>query len=317
MQKKKTGGSNPPQTASRPQRLPRKVKQEPVMSEPVAREVEPATATNIDPRLVLCTVENLAAYIQAVRTACVEAGTSLWFRGITKHSHRLVPSLFRGFSNLSEQELRQREAALNRRFRDRSMPFSLQGRDESADTSPLQSWWRLFTMQHYGVPTRLLDWSENAITALCFAVFENSTDTEHNAVVWLLNPGEWNRRGNINMRAAVSVDDHLAEPYAPLPSNLQHLETNWPLAVFGMHNNPRIVMQQGTFIVFAPGRCQPMEDHALASQNGESPPLRAIIIPRSVVKSIATDLRSLGFVTSSLYPDLGGLASDLKTDFGY
>lgn len=172
-------------------------------------------------------------------------------------------------------------------------------------------------MQHYGVPTRLLDWSENAITALCFAVFGAPVDQDQDSVVWLLNPGIWNRRGNVNMRSALSVDEHLAEPYAPLPSNLQHVETRWPIAVFGMHNNPRIVLQQGTFVVFAPGRAESMEEHALASLNNDSSPLQALIISRHAARAIASDLRGLGFITSSLYPDLGGLAADLKTDFGY
>lgn len=290
------------------------VPKSPVVAQVAAGSVK--ARANIDPRLVVCTVRSLSEYVQTVGRCCAEAATPLWFRGISKDTHRLVPSLFRGFGHHSEQELREREAALNRRFRDRSMPFSPQGRDESADTTPVQSWWRLFTMQHYGVPTRLLDWSENAVTALCFAVFGNGAESG-DAVVWMLNPGTWNRRGNMNLRAPLSVDEHLAWPYAPLPSTHQHVDTHWPLAVYGMHNNPRIVLQQGTFVVFAPGRAQSMEEHALSSNNQDQSPLRAVVIARESVKQIAADLRSLGFITSSLYPDLGGLASDLKNDFGY
>jgi len=45
-------------------------------------------------------------------------------------------------------------------------------------------------MQHYGVPTRLLDWSREALVALLFALGEAVNDEErnHDKVVWLLDP---------------------------------------------------------------------------------------------------------------------------------
>jgi hypothetical protein len=51
-------------------------------------------------------------------------------------------------------------------------------------------WGWLFMMQHYGVPTRLLDWSREALVALLFALGEAVNDEErnHDKVVWLLDP---------------------------------------------------------------------------------------------------------------------------------
>jgi hypothetical protein len=48
------------------------------------------------------------------------------------------------------------------RFRQRTIP--LHSRDLSDE------WDALFFMQHYGVPTRLLDWTENPFIAFYFAV---------------------------------------------------------------------------------------------------------------------------------------------------
>lgn len=51
-------------------------------------------------------------------------------------------------------------------------------------------------MQHYGVPTRLLDWSENPLVALYFAV-ENK-DKETDAAIWMLRPNKLNTHAHIN-----------------------------------------------------------------------------------------------------------------------
>ena len=47
--------------------------------------------------------------------------------------------------------------------------------------------WR-YLMQHYGLQTRLLDWSKNALTALYFAIRKYDVKSEQkSAAVWVLN----------------------------------------------------------------------------------------------------------------------------------
>ena len=52
-------------------------------------------------------------------------------------------------------------------------------------------WNRYFLKQHYGVKTRLLDWTENAFIALFSALSDESEKAKgENAMVWILSPIE-------------------------------------------------------------------------------------------------------------------------------
>lgn len=53
------------------------------------------------------------------------------------------------------------------------------------------SW--LTLMQHYGLPTRLLDWSESPLVALYFAL-SSDEDAKTDAAVWVLNPMRLNKK---------------------------------------------------------------------------------------------------------------------------
>jgi hypothetical protein len=76
-----------------------------------------------------------------------------WYRGAKNPSYNLLPKLFR------DPEIQKREGYISVEFRRRARPH-LEGIQ-----SPFE--W-LCAMQHYGFPTRLLDWSESLPMALYF-----------------------------------------------------------------------------------------------------------------------------------------------------
>ena len=86
------------------------------------------------------------------------------------------------------------------------------------------NWDLLFKMQHYGVPTRLLDWSENLLAAAYFALMAApSHDHEGDClpIVWCLDPVAWNRgcpnlstyEGDVHI---LNTSDDELEAYKPL-----------------------------------------------------------------------------------------------------
>lgn len=78
--------------------------------------------------------------------------TDFWFRGQANYEHKLLPSIFRQGEGFGGKAMS--EAAMIREFQQR-YPDQ---RNKHADDN---EW--LSLMQHYGLPTRILDWSTNIL----------------------------------------------------------------------------------------------------------------------------------------------------------
>jgi hypothetical protein len=104
-----------------------------------------------------------------------------WYRGQQRKHWTLIPNVVRlgCFDRQSEDEIREefaiRAPALSR-----------------YENLPTGDWELYFLMQHYGAPTRLLDWTESPTIALYFAVRDNPR--HYDSAVWMLDPYEMNKR---------------------------------------------------------------------------------------------------------------------------
>jgi type I restriction enzyme M protein len=113
--------------------------------------------------------------VKFVHIVLEELRSPYLFRGHADINWELEPAIDRGdFSNAREQITRKdHERLALEEFKRLALPHLYQ--------LPRDDWEFLALARHHGVPTRLLDWTENPLAALCFAV-ETLGQTE--STVW-------------------------------------------------------------------------------------------------------------------------------------
>jgi hypothetical protein len=169
-----------------------------------------------------------------------------------------------------------------------SIPFLSSGR-------PQDNYELLAIAQHYGVPTRLLDWTGNPLFGLWFAVRENPSGDEEGGAFWVLDV----------------QPDHLI-PSEKRNTDLFELKRT---SVFRpAHVTQRIVAQDGWFTAhwYIERKSKFI---ALDEQPRFKRHLRKAFIPLSRFEPLRTELRRLGIRDTVLFPELPTLCTELVNDF--
>ena len=112
----------------------------------------------------ITTVDALVQNIVKVREA--SHLHKLWYRGHSCSSFLLVPSIGRPaeYAGLAQVLGRTEENQLLHRFRRRAYP---------QDRAVRNAGYAIFLARHHRLPTRLLDWTANALLGLYFCCFEH------------------------------------------------------------------------------------------------------------------------------------------------
>jgi hypothetical protein len=238
----------------------------------------------------------------------------LWFRGINDASCTLLPgaywrtrcdemSLFVGFQNAAPLYLAR---------------------------EPLDDWDWYYVMQHYGLPTRLLDWTESPLAALYFALDSAKIDVP--PCVWVLDPAALNgftyqwREGYIvapgDEDTKYWLPTYCGRSRPPVEFEAKFVLKNEdgsparrdnrkPLAIFARRNSPRIVAQRGVFTVHGAEET-PLERLLTMDGPGSSGRLARILIDSSLSAQMLRSLRALGINRTTLFPEAQSVSDDLK-----
>lgn len=236
----------------------------------------------------------------------------LWYRGHGCSRYKLLPKIMR--DGKSAEDVFERERRLLTRFRQRSMAYWPAG-------YPQNDWEHLFAMQHFGMPTRLLDWSENLFVAAHFSLDEGSTPNHTAAdhegdckpIIWCMDPIAWNRSTPVlsefgeAIQVLTTADDEL-DAYRP-ETNKRRQKS--PIAMYGAHNSARIVAQRGTFVVWG-NEVQTLEEMSVDR------PARLWCLELSGARAeLAKSLRLLGFGETMVFPELPSLGIELSRTEGW
>ena len=221
--------------------------------------------------------------------------SKLWFRGHPDAEYILQPTVYRSpYTWKNEQPLLHQFKARAARF---------------ITNPPATDIEWLFIMQHHATPTRLLDWSENALVALAFATqYRTNKHSEKDAAVWCLNPQKLNE----NVRFSGFTDEPIPNicDNKDLQVMLDSPRQDYPVAVIGPQNTARIIAQRGVFTLFPNKDPFSLEDLEHAENF-----LVKIIIPKSNIKSISDDLYYIGITESTIFPELDSISKELRKTY--
>lgn len=255
-------------------------------------------------------------YVQLVERLQQDHKAALWYRGTGRAGFELLPSLYRHTTTTGVSGLARLEIQLMTGFRQRSIPLHSRSLADDWDT--------LFFMQHYGVPTRLLDWTESPFIGLYFAVMSasytpglnNQRRFSEDAAVWILDPIAWNqhslRHQSYDGGILTPGDDSL-KGFKPAPS-FAGMNT-CPVALYGAHNSPRIVAQRGVFTIF--GQNTKATERVFDDDQFPSDCLIKLVLKRSRIASFRRSVLNYGVCESVVFPDLEGLAKEIRRNFGF
>ncbi|RZK12019.1 MAG: FRG domain-containing protein [Flavobacterium sp.] len=211
----------------------------------------------------------------------------VWFRGQGDMNWSLVPKLMRLAQQLPESHY------FNRFKQDASFILN---------THPKSEFEWLFLMQHYGVSTRLLDWSESPLVALYFACI---TEENNDGALWVLLPTVLNLKSRYQSEYEFEIpsfDDEHLENYLPSTISREKKSSLLPMAAIAPRNSIRMQAQKGVFTI------SHREVIPIEIAGGDPDHIWKYQIPSDKKKLILDELKLLGINRFHLFPELESLS---------
>lgn len=195
-----------------------------------------------------------------------------------------------------------------------------------ANVEGFDAWSTYYLAQHFGIPTRLLDWSESFMAA-CFFAFDGADD-KMTPCVWLLRPDKFNKL-TIGWDGIVAPE-HKENLDGWLPSNVwkkkikissddrgtAKYDNRNPIAIYPRQDNARIQNQKGFFTLHGQ-RPDSIEEIILTRHKDPRSVLARIDFDVPSIPDAIRQLELLGTRRSSIYPDTTNFVQELKETHGW
>ncbi|WP_181180443.1 FRG domain-containing protein [Mesorhizobium sp. B1-1-7] len=257
----------------------------------------------------------------------------IWFRGQSNASHQLTPGVLRNTTLTTDgrgQPIRKNQVVnasgsdvtgmnperMLSEFKRQAQPFL---------ERPLRNSFEwMFLAQHHGLPTRLLDWSTNALVALYFAAsgapsgikngggeeacqefLEGIEHRDDGFAVFVIDPGAIN---------AIVCDVSDPIDVADEPERWAHylrpaentIAAYAPICVVAPHISARIRSQSGVFTLHG-SNVHPLDWYDIIR-----PLITKVFIPYTSTNDVLNGLRKVGMTKGFIYPGLDSIAMDVR-----
>ncbi|MDR0884282.1 MAG: FRG domain-containing protein [Oscillospiraceae bacterium] len=239
---------------------------------------------------VFRTFEELKSAIKKVKSQNI-SGTEFWYRGQGNATYELTPSFFRYPSNSPEKEKEIFETYC--RYAQR---VGVSRNEVKTD------WENLIDMQHYFIPTRLLDWTETLGISLYFAL--SGYRGEGNIALFLLNPVKLNSYSFHEKIIPTIPEDTRDLSYAKSYIASTPPVAQYPIAIRTNFSNPRVLAQRGMFTVHG-ADTSPIDKLCPDA-------VYKLVIGSTAVPEIKEFLTDANINEATVFPDIFGLASLLR-----
>jgi hypothetical protein len=264
---------------------------------------------------------------------------SWWFRGVSSDIYDLNSGLFRRPVDKARYPTNTSDyAALDRKSQHEYFFMTRRRLHEIGGTV----WDRVFEMQHHGMPTRLLDWTFNLLTAVFFAVHSRRESVRINAhkisgypVVWMLNPRLLSAAvvGETALNDLTYLELHGSkeelDSWQPKPPEMPFGTPNWlykwlggleaHFPIVANSTNQRVVAQSGCFTLQGGSKNFSSLNKFAIEKTKESGLARFLLKFRIGPEScddIARELQLIGLDIRFLFPEIDFASRSLRHHHG-
>lgn len=274
------------------------------------------------------TARTLAEFVEIIEGLKPDEPDSIWFRGQSDASHQLTPGVLRNIhqshdhlgNEIDDSAIRISSGGIFsgpnaermlRDFKQLARPF--------LEQQPSNDFEWMFIAQHHGLPTRLLDWSTNALVALYFAArsaparkgdgveeckrFKDDHFTPDGFAVFSIEPAKINEK-TVLIAETIDIASN-AERWGHYLSPMSSNTSTFPICITAPHMTARIRAQSGTFTLHG-AQIDPLDYYNVLQDL-----ITKIFIPYTSTQEILESLEKMGINESYIYPDLDSIAKDV------